>query len=293
MSQTFSVGNKDPWISKIQRAINEIIHSNLLTDGEFGEKTKLALQDWQLFFQLEPTGIYAGKTAEILDAYINKRFLMEADYVAAAAKLKVSVPMVKSVTEVEARGEGFLVSGRPIALFERHIFYREMNKRIDVGSDTYLKELLSNLKLTSFKGQDPKGFLKSYLLNNFSTIYYPNPGGYEGTVKGVEREYKRLELAKTIDNEAAICSASYGLFQIMGFNYKASGYSSASEMYEDCSKGERNQLGAFCNFVLSDNRLITAMRKEDMLSFALAYNGPAQKGYDVRLQAALNKWKKV
>ena len=112
-----------------------------------------------------------------------------------------------------------------------------------------------------------------------------------GTTAGIENEYKRLEKAKTIDVEAALMSASYGLFQIMGFNYKTSGFSSVGEMYTECSRSERNQLGAFCNFILSDNRLITALRKQDMLAFALAYNGPAQVGYDTRLQVALNKWK--
>lgn len=291
MSQTFSQGDSNDWISKIQRALNEIIYSKLITDGNFGEQTKHSLQDWQLFFKLTPDGIYAGKTAEILDAYINQRFLVEADYVAAASKLQVTVPMVKAVTEIEARGTGFLASGRPTALFERHIFYRELNKRINGGSDEYINTLFKNLHLEIPVSGKSKDFLKAYLLNNMSNIYYPETGGYMGTVNGVENEYKRLEKAKTIDIEAALMSASYGLFQIMGFNYKTSGFTSASEMYAECARSERNQLNAFCNFVLNDHRLIDSLRKQAMTDFAVAYNGPAQSGYDTRLLAALNKWK--
>ena len=36
---------------------------------------------------------------------------------------------------------------------------------------------------------------------------------------GGVHEYKRLELAKEIDEECALKSASWGMFQIMGFNH--------------------------------------------------------------------------
>lgn len=36
---------------------------------------------------------------------------------------------------------------------------------------------------------------------------------------GGAHEYKRLEIAKKIDEECALKSASWGMFQIMGFNF--------------------------------------------------------------------------
>ena len=289
MPRTFSSGNQDPWISKIQRALNEIIYSDLVTDGQFGESTKHALQDWQLTFKLEPTGLYEGRTAEILDAYIQERFLVDQDYANAAKKMNVVTPAVRAVTEVEAKGSGFLSTGRSTILFERHIFYKELNKRLD-STPTLVEDLYRKLKLTKPPTGSAVEYLKSHLLSNYSNLYNPSTGGYQGTAKGIEYEWQRMEKAKSIDNESALLSVSYGLFQIMGFNYKAAGFKTVDEMYTACARSERNQLDAFCNFVLADKRLIIALRNNDFLNFAIAYNGPAQRGYDLKLSQAFNKW---
>lgn len=289
MPHTFSSGNKDPWISKIQRALNEIIYSDLVTDGEFGESTKYALQDWQVTFKLEPTGVYDGRTAEILDSYIHERFLVDQDYVNAAKKIKVVTPVVRAVTEVEAKGSGFLASGRSVILFERHIFYRELNKKL-AANRTLADDICKKLNLNKPVNVRAFDFLKNYLTINLSSIYNPTPGGYQGTSKGIEYEWQRMEKAKTIDTECALLSVSYGLFQIMGFNYKTVGFTSVEDMYSACARSERNQLDAFCNFVLADPNLIGALRKKDFTAFAIAYNGPAQNGYDARLSQAFKKW---
>lgn len=289
MPHTFSSGNKDPWISKIQRALNEIIYSDLVTDGQFGESTKHALQDWQVTFKLEPTGVYDGRTAEILDAYIQERFLVDQDYANAAKKMNVVTPAVRAVTEVEAKGSGFLNSGRSTILFERHIFYRELNKRLSTVP-TLADGIIKKLGLTKPVSSSSVDFIKAYLLNNYSNLYNPSTGGYQGTSKGIEYEWQRMEKAKTIDNESALLSVSYGLFQIMGFNYKTAGFKSVDDMYMACARSERNQLDAFCNFVLADQRLIGALRKKDFTAFAIAYNGPAQNGYDVRLSQTFKNW---
>jgi len=290
MSEIFKMGDSSPWIAKIQRAINEIIYSNLDTDGVFGQDTKLALQDIQVYFKIDPTGVYDGKIAEMIDAYINDRFLVETDYKNAAVKLSVEEPTVRAVTEVEAKGYGFLKTGRSTILFERHIFYREFNKRlsaklIDVQTIAK-KEGLDLSKLTN-------DGLKIYLINKYPGIYNPTPGGYLGVSKGIEHEYVKMEQAKQFDDQAALMSVSYGLFQIMGFNFKAAGFQNVSQMYLECARSERKQLDSFCNFVLSEKRLIEPLRRGDMTAFAYAYNGPAQQGYDVKLTQARNKWKNI
>lgn len=289
MTQLFKLGDRDPWISKIQRAINEIIYTRLETDGYFGENTKISLQDLQVYFNIEPTGIYEGKIAEMLDAYITERFLVDSDYGIAALKLKVDEPTVRAVTEVEAKGYGFLKTGRSTILYERHVFYREFNKKLDKG----LVDVKQLLKRENLNETTNVSLLKQHLEQKYPNLYNRTPGGYQGTSNGIEHEYVKMEQAKLIDDECALLSVSYGLFQLMGFNYKASGFKTVNEMYLACARSERNQLDAFCNFVLSENRLINPLRKGDMLSFALAYNGPAQQGYDLKLTEAKNKWKKI
>ena len=291
MPHIFKVGDKDQWIAKIQRALNEIIYSNLVTDGQYGERTGFAITEWQKMFNLTPDGVYDGETARILDNYITERFLTEQDYKNAADKLKVEVPLVKAVTEVESSGNGFLKSGRVTILFERHVFYRELNKKIN-SDQLFVDNLYKQLKLTKpLVGKSATEFLIKYLTDNYGDIYNSKPGGYQGTVNGVENEYKRMDKAKTLDNHTALLSVSYGLFQIMGFNYKSAGFDTVETMYSECARSERSQLDGFCNFVLNDKRLIGALQKQDLTAFAIAYNGPAQNGYDKRLSEALIKWR--
>lgn len=287
MTQTFRLGDRDPWISKIQRAVNEIIYTQLDTDGYFGDNTKMALQDLQVYFKIEPTGIYDGKISEMLNAYIVERFLVDADYGVAAVKLKVDEPTVRAVTEVEAKGYGFLKSGRSTILYERHVFFREFNKKLDKG----LVDVPSLLKREQLDSKTSNVVLKQHLEQKYSSLYNRTPGGYQGTSKGIEHEYVKMEQAKLIDDECALLSVSYGLFQLMGFNYKASGFKTVHDMYLACARSERSQLDAFCNFVLSENRLINPLRSGDMTAFAIAYNGPAQQGYDIKLTEAKKKWK--
>ncbi len=61
----------------------------------------------------------------------------------------------------------------------------------------------------------------SFTFKRYSTIFFPkwDKSKYLGGV----HEYKRLELAKEIDGECALKSASWGMFQIMGFNHRLCG----------------------------------------------------------------------
>ena len=88
-------------------------------------------------------------------------------------------------------GGGFLPSKQCKILFEGHVFYSELKKK---GN----KDL-------------PR------LLKTEPDIVYPtwNRAKY----KGGELEWTRLKRAMVIDREAALKSASWGLFQIMGLNY--------------------------------------------------------------------------
>lgn len=53
-----------------------------------------------------------------------KPALTDADFASAARTLRVSVPAIKAVAQVESPRGGFLPDGRPTLLFEAHIFGR-------------------------------------------------------------------------------------------------------------------------------------------------------------------------
>jgi hypothetical protein len=169
--------------------------------------------------------------------------------------LGVSGPEVWAVLTVETRGFGFLPDRRPRILFERHVFHRLTQGRHDSGHAD-----ISNAK----------------------------PGAYAGDAA----EYTRLEQATGLERNAALQSASWGIGQVMGFNYAAAGYAAVDDMVAAMVKNENAQLLAMANFVKA-NKLATALQRQDWVSFARGYNGPDFKKneYDARLAAAHAKHK--
>ena len=168
---------------------------------------------------------------------------------AAAKSLGCAVAAVRAVIAVESSG-GFLPDGRPKILFERHYFCRLTKGAYDAKHPG-----ISNKKF----------------------------GGY----KGGAAEYARLEEAIGLNRDAALRSASWGAFQIMGDNCKLAGFKNVEDYVAAMVAGEAGQLDAFVNFVKSTN-LDDELRRGDWAGFARGYNGPAYavNKYDKKLAAA-------
>ena len=157
-----------------------------------------------------------------------------------------------------------MAPGRPMILFEGHIFWRELKKR----------------------GLDPD----RYVAGNENILY---PKWEKGHYYGGMKEYERLEKAREIHKEAADASTSWGMFQVMGFNYAMCGYGSVEEMVKDMCVGEDKQLEAFARFVKLA-KLHSYLEQKDWVGFARRYNGPgyAQNQYDKKLEEAYRKFTK-
>jgi hypothetical protein len=173
----------------------------------------------------------------------------------AAAEIGCEIAAIQAVAEVESRGDGFLPDNRPKILFERHIFSRETGRKFD---------------------------------SKYPDISSKKTGGYLGG----SREYDRLEKAFNLDAEAALKSASWGRFQIMGFNYRACGFKSVEQFVDAAKASEDQHLMAFVGFV-KENHLDDELRRKDWAKFARGYNGPAyQKNqYDIKMAQAYKKYK--
>ncbi|MCY1402414.1 N-acetylmuramidase [compost metagenome] len=169
--------------------------------------------------------------------------------------LGITESEVWAVLTVETRGFGFLTDRRPQILFERHVFHR----------------------LT--KGAHAAGN---------ADISNPKAGGYIGGAG----EYGRLEKAMQLDKTAALQSASWGIGQVMGFNFKVAGFASTDKLVAGMVKDENSQLLAMANFIKGNN-LAGALQRNNWVSFARGYNGPEFKRneYDSRLAAAHAKFK--
>ena len=95
---------------------------------------------------------------------------------------------------------------------------------------------------------------------------------YSGSPAG---EWKRLEAACNLDRPAALQAASWGLFQIMGFNYAYCGCPDVEAFVAKQHAGADEQLACFARFIARPPYL-PALRAKQWQKFAEAYNGPAQ-----------------
>ncbi len=111
---------------------------------------------------------------------------------------------------------------------------------------------------------------------------------------GVENqpaEWAAYDSAYKINADAALKSTSWGLGQVMGFNFKAAGYKDAAAMVDSFTTSEANQLEGMLNFIKATPKMLLALQQKDWATFAKYYNGPKYKefNYDNRLAAAYAK----
>lgn len=186
-----------------------------------------------------------------------KPVLTEQDFQKAAGELECPVAVIKAVCEVEAPRGGFLPSGEPTILFERHQFSKRTGRKFDISHPN-----ISNQK----------------------------PGGY----KGGQAEHDRLAEASALDREAALESTSWGKFQIMGFNYAPAGFGSLQAFINAMYQSEGRQLDAFVSFIQHEG-LAVFLRDCRWADFARRYNGAnyAINKYDTKLAEAYAKFKGV
>lgn len=162
--------------------------------------------------------------------------LSDGDIAAAAAELGIEPAVVRAVDEVESRGHGFLPDKRPVILFERHVFSRRTSHHYDVTRPH---------------------------------ISSPTPGGYGAPGA---HQYDRLAEAITLDRQAALQSASWGRYQVMGFNAELCGWPDVEAFVASMCQSEAEHLKAFIGYCRA-NDLVQFLATHDWRSFAAGYNG--------------------
>ena len=113
-----------------------------------------------------------------------------------------------------------------------------------------------------------------------------NPGGY-GLFSA---QYKKLFRAATLDQVAALKSASWGGFQILGENHVACGYATVGAFVEGMLTDEVAHLNAFVGLLTKEPyhaKTLKAIQTLDWATFASRYNGPDYKknAYDTKMAA--------
>ena len=256
-------GSKSEEVRLLQKGLSAYTKAdnNLTTyNGIFGPTTEAVLKLYQKENNLPITGVYDEATQELLEPLIDYMFLKIDAIDEYALDMKVEPAALKAVYKVESKGDGF-IKARPIILFEGHIFYRLFSREYGQA-----------------KAQE--------LARAYPTIVYPS-----WTSKyylGGLAEYRRYNAAISLNEEIAQMSTSYGLFQVMGFNYNLAGYESIDEYVSAMHDSEYEHLNAGCNFICSNAAMLAALRKKDWAGFALRYNGSGYKAnsYDIKLAQA-------
>src|SRR5262249_12398689 len=131
----------------------------------------------------------------------------------------VDIPIVSmwAVIQVESSGSGYQPDRRPKILFERHLFSRATGGRFD---DTH------------------------------PGISNPVPGGYGA---GGAHQYDRLAEAMELDRKAALESASWGLGQVLGSNFRVAAFADVDDLVDKMVLSERNQLLGMFHFIEGNN----------------------------------------
>lgn len=243
-------------------------YTNICDDGIFGPNTDTVVRSFQLIQGLVVDGIVGPSTWKKLTSTLNiknNKKLSGLDYNEIAVKYDLEVAMIKAVKEVESGQYGaFLSGGCPPILFEGHIFWEQLEN---------------------------EGLYPANLVIGNEDILY-SKWTKQHYLSGM-KEYDRLDKAMKINKIATLKSTSWGMFQIMGFNYKLCGCKSINEFIIRMMCSEKEQLDMFIQFIIN-NKLDKYLRSCDWAGFAKKYNGPgyAQNEYDTKLEQAYLKYKK-
>ena len=178
--------------------------------------------------------------------------LTAADIQAAADQIGCHRAVIDAVCEVESGGSAFLRDGRPKILFEAHVFGR----------------LTGGRWTRSHPGISAP---------SWNRALYGSAGAHQ---------YDRLDEAAELDRFAALQSASWGRFQILGSNFRLVGYDDVEAFVTAMCDSEAKHLEAFLAYC-DKAGLTGALRTRDWETFALGYNGPGQVAhYAAALKAA-------
>lgn len=173
------------------------------------------------------------------------------EYAAAAASLQVETEALCAAAFVEGgRGSGYDASGRPLVLFEPHVFSRRTNRRYDDSHPAI-----------SYPAMDSRRYPRTQ-----------------------DERWVQVEAAYELAPNEALESTSWGAFQLMGYNYPGAGFDTVQAFVTALSTSPQEQLAAWARW-LTANGLVDELQRKDWAGFARGYNGPgyAASNYDQRL----------
>lgn len=181
----------------------------------------------------------------------------EADYIRISRDLGVDTASLTAAIQVESgRLGGFSPDGRPIVLFEPHLFSRYTQHRYDRDHPTISFERAR---------QRP---------------YPPTPEG----------RWAQLAEAYALDPDAALRATSFGSMQILGDRYRECGFETVGEFVRALSESQAAQLEATLLGYVRSQGFVEALQRHDWTAFAARYNGrPFAERYGQLMRAIFER----
>lgn len=183
--------------------------------------------------------------------------LDEFDIPMLAHRLQTGEDELRAFLEVEARSRGYDRSGRPVMLFEPHVFYRNL------GDGSARDDAVAAGLAYAKWGDAP----------------YPNDS------------YPRLLKAIEIDEDAALKACSIGLSQVLVENHSSVGYATPQDMWQAFMDDEQEHVEAMVRFILV-NGIADDLKAHRWEVVARVYNGPGYRkhNYHGRMAQAFRKF---
>ena len=192
-----------------------------------------------------------------------------------AAALGCDAASLGAVLQIESAGHGFASDGRMIIRFENHVFNNQWGKANKATFDKH------------FKFNADKSWTGHYWRRGEADEWIACHGSQDS-------EWQVLTFARSLDDEGALKSASYGAGQVMGFNYSSAGYKSVTDMFDQMGGALRPQLDGMFGFISNNATCIAGLKSKDYVKFATGYNGSGKAAeYGAAIQGAAEAYESV
>jgi hypothetical protein len=200
--------------------------------------------------------------------YVQKA-IEEKDYLQLSKEFNVEVPAIKAFIAVESKGSGFELSVPaptiPKILLEAHIVYKTTKSPVS--------------KIRPDLSQPDWNRGKKFYI-----------GGSSEYFKRLLPLMAILQQHGEAPIRATLC-CSWGLGQVMGFNYAIAGCSTLERFVEECHAGEYWQ-ARHMMYYLKNTNIIPFLKTKNWAKVAEKYNGKGYKAnkYDTKLAAAYRRF---